>query len=50
MFALKAAMLIRMAAILQVLSILKIEKKSQVPEDYAKSFREAVSVFHHARM
>lgn len=35
---------------LQVLSVLKIEKGSQMLEDYSKSFREAVAVFQHARM
>ncbi|CAH9104845.1 unnamed protein product [Cuscuta europaea] len=34
----------------RVLSILKFEKGSQVPEDYSKSFKEAVSVFEHARI
>lgn len=36
--------------ILQVLSVLKIEKGSQMPEDYTKSFKEALAVFQHARM
>ncbi|KAK1565518.1 hypothetical protein Q3G72_028479 [Acer saccharum] len=31
-----------------VLSVLKFEKGSQMPEDYPKSFREAVAVFQHA--
>ncbi|OMO97225.1 hypothetical protein CCACVL1_04623 [Corchorus capsularis] len=30
------------------LSVLKIEKGSQMPEDYSKSFKEAVAVFQHA--
>ncbi|XP_016492485.1 exonuclease 1-like isoform X1 [Nicotiana tabacum] len=34
----------------RVLSILKFEKGDQVPEDYTKSFKEAVAVFHHARI
>ncbi|KAL5748814.1 hypothetical protein ACOSQ2_026111 [Xanthoceras sorbifolium] len=34
----------------RVLSVLKIEKGSQMPEDYPKSFREAVAVFQHARV
>ncbi|KAJ8536052.1 hypothetical protein K7X08_034453 [Anisodus acutangulus] len=34
----------------RVLSMLKFEKGDQVPEDYTKSFREAVAVFHHARI
>ncbi|KAI5660255.1 hypothetical protein M9H77_29048 [Catharanthus roseus] len=34
----------------RVLSILKIEKRSQVPENYSKSFKEAVAVFQHARV
>ncbi|XP_055827124.1 exonuclease 1 isoform X1 [Solanum dulcamara] len=34
----------------RVLSMLKFEKGDQMPEDYAKSFREAVAVFHHARI
>ncbi|KAE8673819.1 Alpha dioxygenase, DOX2 [Hibiscus syriacus] len=33
-----------------VLLVLKIEKGSQMPEDYPKSFKEAVAVFQHARM
>ncbi|TXG50831.1 hypothetical protein EZV62_023355 [Acer yangbiense] len=33
-----------------VLSVLKFEKGSQMPEDYPKSFREAVAVFQHARV
>ena len=35
---------------LQVLSVLKLEKGAQMPEDYPKSFREAVAVFQHAQM
>lgn len=35
---------------LQVLSVLKFEKGNQVPEDYSKSFTEAVAVFQHAQM
>ncbi|OIT30671.1 PREDICTED: exonuclease 1 [Nicotiana attenuata] len=34
----------------RVLSMLKFEKGDQVPEDYTKSFKEAVAVFHHARI
>ncbi|KAK6261410.1 hypothetical protein QUC31_007226 [Theobroma cacao] len=34
----------------RVLSVLKIEKGSQMPEDYSKSFKEAVAVFQHARI
>ncbi|GAB4860991.1 hypothetical protein Ancab_036151 [Ancistrocladus abbreviatus] len=34
----------------RVLSALKFQKGSQVPEDYTKSFREAVAVFQHARV
>ncbi|CDO98379.1 unnamed protein product [Coffea canephora] len=34
----------------RVLSVLKFEKGSQVPEQYSKSFREAVAVFHHAHI
>ncbi|KAJ0105784.1 hypothetical protein Patl1_19689 [Pistacia atlantica] len=34
----------------RVLSVLKIDKGGQVPEDYSKSFREAVAVFQHARI
>ncbi|GLU18314.1 hypothetical protein SLE2022_346200 [Rubroshorea leprosula] len=34
----------------RVLSVLKIEKGSQMPEDYSKSFREAIAVFQHARI
>ncbi|KAK0587864.1 hypothetical protein LWI29_030175 [Acer saccharum] len=34
----------------RVLSVLKFEKGSQMPEDYPKSFREAVAVFQHARV
>ncbi|XXG74235.1 hypothetical protein AAC387_Pa07g3009 [Persea americana] len=34
----------------RVLSMLKYEKSSQMPEDYFKSFREAITVFHHARI
>ncbi|OMO83933.1 XPG/Rad2 endonuclease [Corchorus olitorius] len=32
----------------RALSVLKIEKGSQMPEDYSKSFKEAVAVFQHA--
>lgn len=35
---------------LQVLSVLKVEKGNLMPEDYLKSFREAVAVFQHAQM
>ncbi|KAL7192436.1 hypothetical protein ACSBR2_024300 [Camellia fascicularis] len=34
----------------RVLSILKFEKRNQMPEDYSKLFREAVAVFQHARI
>ncbi|WOG96770.1 hypothetical protein DCAR_0416106 [Daucus carota subsp. sativus] len=34
----------------RVLSILKFEKGNQVPEDYVKSFKEAIAVFQHARI
>lgn len=34
----------------QVLSVLKFEKGNQMPEDYVKSFKEAIAVFQHARM
>ncbi|KAK4256577.1 hypothetical protein QN277_006283 [Acacia crassicarpa] len=34
----------------RVLSVLKMEKGNQVPEDYAKSFKEAIAVFQHARI
>jgi hypothetical protein len=37
-------------ACLQVLSVLKFEKGNQMPEDYCKSFTEAVAVFQHAQM
>ncbi|XP_043695087.1 exonuclease 1 [Telopea speciosissima] len=33
-----------------VLSVMKFNKHNQMPEDYAKSFREAVAVFQHARI
>ncbi|XP_057951801.1 exonuclease 1 isoform X2 [Malania oleifera] len=34
----------------RVLSILKFDKGNQMPEDYAKFFKEAVAVFQHARI
>ncbi|KAH7528610.1 hypothetical protein FEM48_Zijuj05G0090200 [Ziziphus jujuba var. spinosa] len=34
----------------RVLSVLKFEKGNLVPEDYSKSFTEAVSVFQHAQI
>ncbi|KAJ6687330.1 5'-3' EXONUCLEASE FAMILY PROTEIN [Salix koriyanagi] len=34
----------------RVLSVLKLEKGRQMPEDYSKSFIEALAVFHHARI
>ncbi|XP_022737269.1 exonuclease 1 [Durio zibethinus] len=34
----------------RVLSVLKIKKGSQMPEDYSKSFKEAIAVFQHARI
>ncbi|XP_015581104.2 exonuclease 1 [Ricinus communis] len=34
----------------RVLSVLKLEKGNQMPEDYSKSFREALAVFQHARI
>ncbi|TKY44777.1 Exonuclease 1 [Spatholobus suberectus] len=34
----------------RILSVLKLEKGNQMPEDYAKSFQEAVTVFQHARI
>jgi len=37
-------------AIMTLLSLLKFEKGNQMPEDYSKSFTEAVAVFQHAQM
>ncbi|XP_050258721.1 exonuclease 1 isoform X1 [Quercus robur] len=34
----------------RVLSVLKLEKGNLMPEDYLKSFREAVAVFQHAQI
>ncbi|KAI4350997.1 hypothetical protein L6164_005391 [Bauhinia variegata] len=34
----------------RALSALKYEKGDQVPEDYSKSFKETVAVFHHAQI
>ncbi|PON62149.1 XPG/Rad2 endonuclease [Parasponia andersonii] len=34
----------------RVLSVLKLEKGTQMPEDYPKSFREALAVFQHAQI
>ncbi|CAI9113503.1 OLC1v1014115C1 [Oldenlandia corymbosa var. corymbosa] len=34
----------------RVLSILKLEKKSKIPESYSKCFKESVAVFKHARV
>ncbi|GFS32354.1 5'-3' exonuclease family protein [Actinidia rufa] len=34
----------------RALSVLKFEKGNQMPEDYLKSFREAMAVFQHARI
>ncbi|XP_027923959.1 exonuclease 1 isoform X1 [Vigna unguiculata] len=34
----------------RILSVLKLEKGNQMPEDYAKTFQEAVAVFQHARI
>nr|XP_043627349.1 exonuclease 1 [Erigeron canadensis] len=34
----------------RVLSVLKYEKGAQMPEDYFKSFKQAVAVFQHARI
>ncbi|XP_074316592.1 exonuclease 1 [Silene latifolia] len=34
----------------RVLSVLKCDKSKQVPEDYDRSFREAVAVFQHAKI
>ncbi|GAV69156.1 XPG_N domain-containing protein/XPG_I domain-containing protein [Cephalotus follicularis] len=34
----------------RVLSVLKLKKGNQIPEDYNKSFREALAVFQHARI
>ncbi|CAJ1952050.1 unnamed protein product [Sphenostylis stenocarpa] len=34
----------------RILSVLKLEKGDQMPEDYAKNFQEAVAVFQHARI
>lgn len=34
----------------QVLSVLKLDKKYEVPEGYSESFWKAIAVFHHARM
>ncbi|CAL9079457.1 unnamed protein product, partial [Musa textilis] len=35
---------------MQVLSVLRLDKRYKMPEDYCKSFRKAVAVFHHARV
>ncbi|KAG2385141.1 Exonuclease 1 [Vigna angularis] len=34
----------------RILSVLKLEKGDQMPEDYAKTFRESVAVFQYARI
>ncbi|KAG6404111.1 hypothetical protein SASPL_136351 [Salvia splendens] len=34
----------------RVLSVLKLEKGKVVPEDYPNAFRQALAVFHHARV
>ncbi|MED6194867.1 hypothetical protein PIB30_032523 [Stylosanthes scabra] len=34
----------------RVMTVLKFEKGDQMPEDYAKSFKEAIAVFQHARI
>ncbi|KEH16709.1 putative exodeoxyribonuclease I [Medicago truncatula] len=34
----------------RILSVLKLEKGDQMPEDYAKSFKDALAVFEHARI
>ncbi|XP_014507693.1 exonuclease 1 isoform X1 [Vigna radiata var. radiata] len=34
----------------RILSVLKLEKGDQMPEDYAKTFQEAVAVFQYARI
>ncbi|CAL1354598.1 unnamed protein product [Linum trigynum] len=34
----------------RVLSVLKLEKGSKMPEDYIKSFKESLAVFQHARI
>ncbi|KAJ7975199.1 Exonuclease 1 [Quillaja saponaria] len=34
----------------RALSVLKFEKGNQMPEDYCRSFKEAVAVFQHARI
>ncbi|XP_012574704.1 exonuclease 1 isoform X2 [Cicer arietinum] len=34
----------------RILSVLKFEKGDQMPEGYAKSFKDALAVFHHARI
>lgn len=45
-----SVLLISCVPCLQVLSVLKLEKGNLMPEDYLKSFREAVAVFQHAQM
>ncbi|XP_020251806.1 exonuclease 1 isoform X1 [Asparagus officinalis] len=34
----------------RVLSVLNLDKRYQVPEDYSESFGRAIAVFHHARI
>ncbi|CAL9066257.1 unnamed protein product [Musa banksii] len=34
----------------RVLSVLRLDKRYKMPEDYCESFRKAVAVFHHARV
>nr|CAD1842687.1 unnamed protein product [Ananas comosus var. bracteatus] len=34
----------------RVLSVLKLDKKYRVPEDYSDSFGKAIAIFHHARI
>ncbi|CAN1266910.1 Exonuclease 1 [Linum perenne] len=36
--------------LIQVLSVLKLDKGAQMPDDYIYSFREALAVFQHARI
>ncbi|CAL5186650.1 unnamed protein product [Lathyrus oleraceus] len=44
------ALVLKYQNIDRVLSVLKFEKGDQMPEDYAKSFKDALAVFQHARI
>ncbi|XP_062019040.1 uncharacterized protein LOC133735659 [Rosa rugosa] len=49
-FAEYTALFLSILLVVRALSVLKLQKGNQMPEDYPRSFREAAAVFQHAQV